>query len=171
MKAVLESFDRPLIVDRQVFANLLLFADPLEHFTLLRARTVLHGVDPVPLPERLDDRTLRRSVLGYAVDMLGYPYSGDWRRLSDEEFRNVLLGWFVRTAAYFSGGVVESDFERQCDIYRTRFPALAAQIDPGSGAGRAELRFSVLRTLVDEIYEGMAKEPDAVARGARSSPS
>jgi len=170
-EAVLECLDCPVIVDRQVFADLLLFVDPLEHFTLLGARTVLHGADPLPLPQRLDDRTLHRSVLGYAVYMLGYPYSGDWCQLSDEKFRNVLLGWFVRTAAYFASGVIESDFERQCDIYRTRFPELAAQIDPETGAGPPELRFSVLRSLAHEIYEGMTMGSDAMARGARSSPN
>jgi hypothetical protein len=158
-------------VDRRVFANLLLFVDPLEHFTMLRSRTVFHGIDPLPLPYRIDEQTLRRSVLGYAVDMLGYPYSADWCQLSDEEFRNVLLGWFVRTATYFASGVIESDFERQCEIYRTRYPALAAQIDPVTGAGTIELRFAVLRTLVDEIYVGMTTASDRTARGARSSPS
>jgi hypothetical protein len=171
---VLACFDSPVIVDRQMLAQLLLNVDPLEHFELLRARIVLHGRDPLPLPCGLDDVTLRRSILDYAVDMLGYPYSEVWQELDSHAFSNVLLGWFVRTAAYLADGTMETTFERQRVFYRSRFPALAAVVDPDIGTDDPELRFAALRELVDEIRRGMSPQAEAAAvmtAGASSSPS
>lgn len=170
---VLARFDRPVIVDRRVLAHLLLTVDPLEHFGLLQARVVLHGRDPLPLACGLDEATLRRSVLDYAVDMLGYPYAEDWQALDRRAFCNVLLGWFVRTAAYLADGTMETTFERQRAYYRARFPALAEIVDPDAGTDDPELRFAVLRALVDEIRDGMVGQADAAAStaSAGSSPS
>ncbi len=169
---VLGCFDSPVIVDRLVLAQLLLTVDPLEHFGLLQRRTILHGRDPLPLPYGLGDGTLRSSVLGYAVDMLGYPYSEEWQKLSSRAFSDMLLGWFVRTAAYLVDDVMEMTFDRQRAYYRSRFPDLAAQVDPDLGTDDEERRFTVLRALTDEIWRGMRQaDATAVAAGASSSPS
>jgi hypothetical protein len=87
--------------------------------------------------------------------MLGYPYAEEPMRLSATEFRNVLLGWFVRTVWYLEDGVLESDFDRQCDYYRGHFPELADRLDPDDVTSSAEQRFVVLRDLVDRIHSGM----------------
>jgi hypothetical protein len=170
---VLARLASPVIVDRRVLVELLLVADPLEHFTLLHRRIVFHGSDPFPLPHGPSSAALRRSVLDYAVDMLGYPYSSAWQDLTGLEFRDVLLGWFVRTAAYLADGVMEPALDGQQEYYRTRFPELAAAVDPVAGSDDPARRFAVLRALVDEICRGMSRQAEtaALAAGASSSPS
>ncbi len=106
--------------------------------------------------------------------MLGYPYSEEWHALDGHAFCNVLLGWFVRTAAYLADGTMETTFDRQRAFYQSRFPALAAVLDPDVGTDDPELRFAALRELVDEIRRGMGAQADAAAvvtAGASRSPS
>ena len=78
----------------------------------------------------------------------------------------------VRTAAYLSEGTMQTTFERQRVFYRSRFPALAATVDPDTGSDDPELRYVVLRALTDEISRGMTQaDATAAAAGASSSPS
>lgn len=103
--------EEAVAMDRTLFRFYLCYVDPLEYFSLLRGRTCFHGDDPLFEPFPLSQRALRQTVRSYAVQILTFPYRRAVAKMPEDEFRNVLYGWLLRTLCFFEDGRMHFPFD------------------------------------------------------------
>ena len=110
MTAAALAFDEPIVFTRRAFTDFVHLVDPFLYFNLLRSRVVWGDDDPIPeveAPSRdLVDAALRRS----ASDTYIFPFTESLEPLAPDAFRDLYLGWILRTLRYLEDGEVDLDF-------------------------------------------------------------
>lgn len=142
--ALASRFPNAAILSPEVLRFYLCFVDPLEHFTLLRERTIAEGVDALVDPFPLSEAALRETVCHYAADMLTFPYRAGLDTMPATQFRHLLYGWFLRTLKYFEDGRFMFEYHG----LREHFGARHQEDAP---------RFVLLHSIAGELSKYMAR--------------
>ena len=142
--ALAARFHGATILSPEVFRFYLCFVDPLEHFTLLRERTIVEGIDPLAEPIPLSHSALRETVCHYAADMLTFPYRAGLDTMPAAQFRHLLYGWFLRTLKYFEDGHFTFEYDR----LREHFGARHEESAP---------RFALVHAIANDLSQHMLR--------------
>ena len=137
-------FQNAAILNEDVFRFYLCYVDPLEYFTLLRQRSILSGIDPLREPLPLSQSALHETVCHYAADLLTFPYRPGLDSLPERQFRDLLLGWFLRTLKYFEDGTFTFEYH----LLREHFGVRHDETGP---------RFQLLHRIAGEVAARMER--------------
>lgn len=154
-----------VVMTRAVFIHFLRHVNPMEYLVLLQNRMLRWGSDPMAGAAIWPEKVFHHAVCAYSVHILPFPYFPDPERMNASEFRELLLGWFLRTARYFEDGVVEFDHARLLEHWQKVHPEHGIA-DWQNCPDDPVRRFRLLRVLTDFIGKGMVQE--AVSRKAQN---
>jgi hypothetical protein len=87
----------------------------------------------------------------YAIDMFPHPYSASLRTSSDQEFRNLLFGWLLRTLRYLESGIVEFDFDKLRSYFEREHPEYLQAAASLDSPGSPRARFALVKLVVGDL--------------------
>ena len=145
-----------IIMPAALLIDYLHSVDPLELLALLQRRTVLWGDDPLLVAAPCSQALFHQAVCAYSVAILTLPYQPQLTDMAPAQFRDLLLGWVVRTARYHQDGVMEFDYDRLIADWQQRYPddQLASWQRSADDPAR---RFELLRALTIHISTALCR--------------
>lgn len=145
-----------LVMPHTLFFHYLQSIDPLEHLAMLQQRIIFWGKDPLEDPPAWPESTFHQAICALSTNLLSFCYRAELEHISDETFRNLLLGWAMRIAHYFETGKIEFDYDRLVAVWRRTHPDFSIGPSHELAATYTD-RFLLARAVVDAVHRGMAR--------------